>query len=149
MAVSARARAWAAILFAAYAALALFVLLVPRPIDSGVTPWLRGLVATVQREGRLPDWFDYEFVEYASHTALFIPVGILVVVAAGRRLAWLAVLAALALGAAVEYAPLLADRGHVTSSVDLALNELGVLVGAAIGYWALGRSPAPGRTDRA
>ena len=149
MAVSARARGWAAIVLAAYAALAVFLLLVPRPIDSGITPWLRGLIATVQREGRLPGWFDYEFVEYASHSVLFIPIGILAVVAVGRRLAWLAVLVVLLLGAAVEYAPLLVQRDHVTSDVDLLLNELGVLVGAVIGFWALGAPPARERADRA
>ncbi|MFE6256864.1 VanZ family protein [Agromyces sp. NPDC057865] len=149
MAVSARARGWAAILLAAYGLLATAVLLVPRPYDAGLIPWLRWLIALVQREGRLPGWFDYEFVEYASHTLLFLPLGILTVVAAGRRLAWLAVLAALLFGAAVEYAPLLVQRDHATSGLDLALNELGVLVGAAIGYWVLEPAPAPQRADRA
>ncbi|TYL52637.1 hypothetical protein [Agromyces mariniharenae] len=136
MAVSARARGWAAILLAAYAALAVFVLLVPRPIDRGFTPWIRWLIASGQQHG-LPDWFDYEFVEYASHTLLFVPVGLLVVVAVGRRLAWLAVLAALVIGAAVEFGPSLLEDGHVASGLDLYLNEIGVLAGAAIGYWAL------------
>jgi VanZ like protein len=149
MAVSARARGWAAILLAAYGLLATAVLLAPRPYDRGLTPWIRWLVAAVQREGRLPSWFDYEFVEYASHTLLFIPIGILAVVAVGRRLAWVAVLAALVFGAAIEYAPLLVQRDHVTSGLDLALNELGVLVGAAIGYWAFEPSPAAQPTDGA
>ena len=136
MAVSARARGWAAILLAAYGALALFALVVPRPIDRGVTPWVRSLIASGWQYG-LPDWIDYDVVEYASHVLLFVPIGILAVVAVGRRLAWLAVLAALAVGAAVEYGPALLEEGHVASGLDLYLNELGVLVGSAIGYWAL------------
>ena len=136
MAVSARARGWAAILLAAYAALAVFVLLVPRPIDRGFTPLVRRLIAAGQQHG-LPAWFDYDFVEYASHALLFVPVGILAVVAVGRRLAWLAVLAVLVLGAAVEFGPTLLDEGHVASGLDLYLNELGVLAGGAVGYWAL------------
>ena len=129
MVVSARARGWAAILLAAYAALAVFVLLVPRPIDRGFTPLVRRLIAAGQQHG-LPAWFDYDFVEYASH---------------GRRLAWLAVLAVLVLGAAVEFGPTLLDEGHVASGLDLYLNELGVLAGGAVGYWALEPAAASDR----
>jgi len=149
MAVSARARGWAAILLAAYGAVAAFVLLVPRPIDRGVTPRLRWVVATLANAGRLPEWFDYEFVEAASHVVIFVPIGVLAVVAAGRRLAWLALLAVIGLGALIELGPTYVEHGHVASALDLGLNALGALLGAAVGFWALGPSSAAEARDRA
>ena len=67
---------------------------------------------------------------------LFVPLGILLVVAAGRRLTWLAVLAGLGLGALVE---LWSSRaaGEPLSWLDLLMNAVGAVVGAAIGYAVL------------
>ena len=87
-----------------YVAVVAVVLLVPRPIDQGVTPWIRGMLASMQRGG-LPSVIDYDFVEYVAHVALFVPFGILLAVVLGRRLVWLAVL--LGVGAGV-----LAEVGH-------------------------------------
>ena len=41
MAPTGRARGWAAIVLVVYSAVAAVILLVPRPIDRGVTPWIR------------------------------------------------------------------------------------------------------------
>ena len=60
---------------------------------------------------------------------LFVPLGILMVVALGRRLTWLAVLAGLALGALVEFGSARA-AGEPLSWLDLLLNAVGAVVGA-------------------
>ena len=99
-----RARRWVALILVIYSVIAVFVGVVPRPIDRGVTPWIRGQLAYLHRHG-LREWFDYDFVEYAAHVALFVPFGILAVVAVGRRLAWLAVLAGIAVSVLVEVGP--------------------------------------------
>lgn len=142
MVVSARARRWAAILLAAYLALAVLALLAPRPIDLGFTPWLRWLIAFAQQHG-LPGWLDYDVVEYTAHVVLLVPIGILSVVAIGRRLAWLALMAAVGLGAALEYGTSVAHGDDGASGLDLWLNALGVLLGALTGWWAL----EPGRVS--
>ena len=61
MAPTGRARGWAALILVLYAALVAVAFVIPRPIDRGFTPWLRGVVAQVQRHVA-PSWFDYEFV---------------------------------------------------------------------------------------
>ena len=135
MAPTGRARGWAALILVLYAALVAVAFVIPRPIDRGFTPWLRGVVAQVQRHVA-PSWFDYEFVELAAHAVLFVPLGILMVVALGRRLTWLAVLAGLGLGALVEFWSARA-AGEPLSWLDLLLNAVGAVVGAAIGYVVL------------
>lgn len=122
-------------MLAAYALPALVVAFVPRPMDDGVTPWARGVLALLHRRG-LAGWMTYEVVESALHVAAFVPIGILAVVALGRRLTWLAVVASLGLCALVESATA-AAFGEPPSAADLVLNAVGVLCGAAIGYWAL------------
>ena len=131
-----RAGRWAALVLVLYTVIAGVVLLVPRPIEAGFTPWFRGQLALLQGGG-LRTWIDYDFVEYASHAVLFIPLGILAVVAVGRRLAWLAVLGTLGLGVLVEFGPSLMGVEHPASTLDLVLNCAGAVVGTAIGYAVL------------
>lgn len=141
-----RARRWAALVLAIYTMIVGAVFIVPRPIDVGFTPWLRGQLVLLQPIGVL-GWLDYEFVEYAAHVVLFVPFGILAVVAVGRGLAWLAMIAGLGLGWLIEYGPSLAGAHTPPSGLDLALNVIGVVAGVATGYAVLAglsrRSPRP------
>ena len=140
-----RARRWAALVFATYMALLVVAFaVVPRPIDEGLTPWVRWLLAEMSR--RLPGRVDYEFVELASHVALFVPLGILAVVALGRRMAWLAVLVVLGVGVLVEFGPSILGSNHSPERLDLLMNAVGGVVGAAIGYLV---SPRSGASPRA
>lgn len=93
------------------------------------------MLAFLHRHG-LRDWIDYEFVEYALHVVLFVPLGILAVVAIGRRLAWLAVILGLGACAAAEIASATFSSDTSPSSVDFMLNTAGMLVGAVIGFAA-------------
>jgi hypothetical protein len=108
---------------------------------------MRGQLATLHRHG-LRGWIDYDVVELAWHVVIFLPFGILAVAALGRRLAWLAVLAGLGMSALVEYGPALFGSQHPPSTLDLALNAVGVLIGAAIGYWAATPRARGERDDR-
>jgi VanZ family protein len=140
-----RARPWAALVFAIYLALLVVgFMLVPRPIDEGLTPWIRGLLAGMSRY--VPGRIDYEFTELASHVVLFVPLGILAVVALGRRMAWLAVLVVLGVGLLVEYGPTMLGSDHSPSRLDLLMNAVGAVIGSVVGYWAIPRpvaSPPP------
>lgn len=93
------------------------------------------MLAFLHRHG-LRDWIDYEFVEYALHVVLFIPLGILAVVAIGRRLAWLAVLLGLGVCAVTEVASATFSSDTSPSLADFILNAAGMLVGAVIGFVA-------------
>ena len=150
MAPTGRARGWAAIVLVVYSAVAAVILLVPRPIDRGVTPWIRGVLDAMQRRG-MPEWVDYDLVELASHVVLFVPFGILTVVVLGRRLVWLAVLLGVGAGAIVEVGPSFSSD-HVASMLDLVLNVVGAIAGVAIGtaiLVGLPSRPDPGRSDEA
>ncbi|GAA1750798.1 hypothetical protein [Agromyces humatus] len=129
-----RARRWALLILVIYSALVAVVGIMPRPIDRGFTPWIRGQIAYLQGHG-LRDWIDYEFVEYAAHALLFVPIGILAVVVVGRRLAWLAVLVMIGVGVFAEYGPAMLDVGSTPAQLDAVLNAVGAVAGAAIGYW--------------
>ncbi len=131
-----RARRWAALVLAVYLALVALVGLVPRPLDTGLTPWVRGTLAQMHRGG-LPGVISYDIVELAAHVMLFVPLGILAVVATGRRMAWLATIALLAVCALVEFEPSLLAPEHSPSMLDLVLNVVGAVAGAAVGFWAL------------
>ena len=131
MAPTGRARGWAAIVLVVYSAVAAVILLVPRPIDRGVTPWIRGVLDAAQRRG-MPQWVDYDLVELASHVVLFVPFGILLVVVLGRRLIWLSVLVAVGAAGLVEFGPSFSSD-HVASTLDLLLNVVGAVAGVAIG----------------
>ncbi|WP_448809198.1 VanZ family protein [Agromyces bauzanensis] len=141
-----RGRPWALFVLAVYATLGAIVALVPRPIDRGFTPWVRGTLAFLREHG-LAGWITYDLVEYASHVVLFVPFGILAAVAFGRRLAWLAVLLALGVSALVEFAPSLWIEDHSPSPVDLLLNIIGAVGGVVVGYWAAPPS-RPSRSRR-
>lgn len=131
-----RAPRSAALVLAVYTVLIVVVGLVPRPPDTGLTPWVRGTLAQMHHGG-LPGFIDYDVVELAAHVALFIPLGILAVVSAGRRRAWLAVAALLSVCVLVEFEPSLLAVDHAPSMLDLALNGIGAAAGSAIGYCAL------------
>ena len=113
-------------------------MLMPRPFDDGLTPRIRWVVAWFASAGRLPGWVDYELVENLAHVVVFLPLAILAVVAVGRRLAWLATSAMLAIAVALEYATAAVHDGSPVSDVDLALHAVGAIAGGLVGDWALG-----------
>lgn len=133
MTPSDRSRRWAAVLLALYATLMATLVLAPRPIEEGPVPVLRGVLARWQRSG-LPGWIGYDVVELASHVALFVPLGILTLVALGRTSAWLGVVAALGAAGLVEFAQSLLVADHPPSVLDVLTNSIGAVIGAAIGY---------------
>ncbi|MCD2444229.1 hypothetical protein LQ757_18255 [Agromyces sp. SYSU K20354] len=136
-----RARRWALLILAIYSALVAVVGIMPRPIDRGFTPWIRGQMAYLHGHG-LRGWINYEVVEYAAHALAFVPIGILAVVVAGRRLAWLATLVVIGVGVLAEYGPSMLEFGSSPLTLDALLNAVGAAAGAAIGYWAM-----PGRRE--
>lgn len=133
--VTDRGRRAAALVLGVYATIVAVPALVPRPLEAGLTPWIRGMLGQMHRAG-LPGLFSYDVVEYASHFTLFLPLGILLAVTLGRTLTWLTVLAGLGFGALVELCQTMFALNHSVSWIDLLLNVLGVIVGVAVGWWA-------------
>ena len=123
-------RRQAAVLLAAYIAVIALITLTPDSVDRGVYPYLMRGVVLVQHHG-LPG-FRYSMIEEAANVALFVPLGMLGVLAGGRRRWWLVALAGTAMSAAVELAQGAFLPARVASLTDVATNGLGALVGAAL-----------------
>jgi VanZ family protein len=77
-------------------------------------------------------WLTYDRAEYLANVALFIPVGLFLLLLFGTRLWWLAVAAALMMTSLIETAQR-AIPGRVSDERDVAANTMGAVVGVAVG----------------
>jgi hypothetical protein len=126
-------RRQAAALLLAYVALIGLVTLTPDSVDRGVYPY-HGIPA-----------FRYSMIEEAANVALFVPLGMLGVLALGRRRWWLVAIAGTTLSASVELTQGAFLPGRVASLGDVAENGLGALVGAALAVLLARRTRRRGR----
>jgi glycopeptide antibiotics resistance protein len=77
-------------------------------------------------------WLTYNRAEYLANVALFLPVGLFLLLLFGTRLWWLAVAAALVLTSLIETAQR-AIPGRVSDERDIAANTMGAVVGVVVG----------------
>jgi VanZ family protein len=110
--------------------LAVYVTLTPDSVDRGVYPFLMRGVLFIQFHG-LP-WFRYSMIEEAANVALFVPLGMLGILALGLRRWWRVVLTGTALSGSVELVQSAFLPGRVASVTDVVANGAGALVGVAL-----------------
>jgi len=89
------------------------------------------VLARLQRYDRLT-WLTYERAEYLANVALFVPVGVFLLLLFGTRLWWLALAAAITLTSLIETAQQ-AVPGRVSDERDIAANTVGAVVGILLG----------------
>ena len=89
------------------------------------------VLARLQGYDRLT-WLTYERAEYLANVALFIPVGLFLLLLFGTRFWWLAVAAALVMTSLIETAQRTIP-GRVSDERDIAANTLGAVAGVAVG----------------
>lgn len=89
------------------------------------------VLARLQRYDDLA-WLTYDRAELLANVALFVPVGLFLLLLVGTRFWWVAAAGALALTAAIETAQR-SIPGRVPDERDLAANTAGALVGIAVG----------------
>ncbi|HTW18158.1 MAG TPA: VanZ family protein [Nocardioides sp.] len=77
-------------------------------------------------------WLTYDRAEFLANVALFVPVGLFLLLLFGTRLWWIAAAAAFAMTAAIETAQR-SIPGRVPDERDLVANTAGALVGIVIG----------------
>lgn len=136
-------RRQAALLLTAYVGLIALVTLTPDAVDRGAYPALMRGVVFLQHHG-LPG-FRYSMIEEAANAVLFVPLGMLGVLAAGRRRWWLVGLAGTAVSAVVEVAQGAFLPARVASPTDVAANGLGALAGAGVAALVALRARRRGR----
>jgi glycopeptide antibiotics resistance protein len=89
------------------------------------------VLARLQRYDQL-SWLTYDRAEYLANVALFVPVGLFLLLLFGTRLWWLAGAAAIALTSLIETAQR-AIPGRFPDDRDIAANTMGAVVGILIG----------------
>lgn len=114
-----------------YLALVGWVTLTPgQPPADGVT-FLYRVLDALHRRGYLLS-IDAAEAEFLANVALFVPVGVFLLLLFGTRLWWLAVSASFAMTAAIEFAQR-SIPGRVPDERDLIANGLGAVIGVLIG----------------
>ena len=88
-------------------------------------------LARLQRHDHMR-WLTYDRAEYLANVALFVPVGLFLLLLFGTRFWWLAVAAALMLTSLIETVQR-AIPGRVSDERDIAANTMGAVVGVAVG----------------
>ena len=89
------------------------------------------VLARLQRYDDL-SWLTYDRAEYLANVALFLPVGLFLLLLFGTRLWWLALAAAITMTSFIETAQR-AVPGRVSDDRDIAANTLGAVVGILVG----------------
>ena len=89
------------------------------------------VLARLQGYDRL-SWLTYDRAEYLANVALFVPVGVFLVLLFGSRFWWLAIAAALTMTSLIEAAQR-SIPGRVSDERDIAANTMGAVLGVAVG----------------
>jgi VanZ family protein len=78
------------------------------------------------------EWLTYDRAEYLANIALFVPVGLFLLLLFGSRFWWLAVAAALVMTSSIETVQRTIP-GRVSDDRDIAANTLGAVIGVLVG----------------
>jgi len=89
------------------------------------------VLARLQRYDEL-SWLTYDRAEYLANVALFVPVGLFLLLLFGTRYWWVAGAAAIAMTSLIETAQR-SIPGRVPDERDIAANTMGAVVGIAVG----------------
>ena len=120
----------------------------PTPVDRGAHGSISSAVLWLHAHG-VPTWLDYSAIEFTANIALFIPVGLLVVVLTSSRRWWLGPAIGALVSTVIELGQLAFLPERFATVNDVIANGLGALLGAglAVGVLrlALGPRPAPHR----
>ncbi|OUE25284.1 VanZ family protein [Clavibacter michiganensis] len=142
---------------ALYLGLVAWITLSPEPYDRRLDGLLFRALRVLQRhEGT--SWITYSFVEGAANVAMFLPVGMFLVLLLGRSRWWLAIALGVGLSALIETAQVFLPT-RVSDVRDLLHNGLGALLGVVLVLIltarsenarrrALRRRPQPAAPDR-
>lgn len=123
-----------------------FITLGPQPMSSD--GWGTTLLGVVTGRPGV-DWASDHVLEFGANIALFVPVGVVLVLVFGRRRWWLAIIVAALGTAGIELAQqVLASR--ISSPLDVVANTSGAAIGVAVAgiVGTLVARRRPSRVDR-
>ncbi|MDJ0376234.1 VanZ family protein [Cryobacterium sp. PH31-L1] len=130
----------------AYLVLLTLIAFWPTPVDRGMHGSIGAFVTWLHAHG-MPNRFGYDTIEFTANIALFIPVGLLVVVLAGARRWWLGPVAGAIISAMIELGQLVLLPERFATVNDVIANSLGALFGTVLALivlrFTLGPHPTP------
>jgi glycopeptide antibiotics resistance protein len=134
-------------LAAAYIVALTLIALWPTPVDRGASGTITSLLARLHAHG-VPEWVDYQLLEFSANIALFLPVGLLGVVLVGANQWWWAVAAGFALSCLIELSQLVFLPGRFATPVDVLANTAGAVFGALLAMLILDAVTTRERSER-
>jgi VanZ family protein len=114
----------------AYLAFVGWVTLTPGAAAPTSSDLVLGVLDRLQRQDGL-GWLTDQRAEYLANVALFVPLGLFLVLLTGSRYWWLALVAGLALTSSIETVQRVLP-GRVPDERDVAANTLGTAVGIVL-----------------
>ncbi len=113
-----------------YLAFVAWLTLTPQAVATESISVIYRVLDALQRRGYLLSVDDNE-LEFLANIALFVPVGMFLLLLFGTRLWWLALMASFAMTAAIEFAQR-SIPGRVPDERDLLANGLGAIIGVLV-----------------
>ncbi|MDJ0347984.1 VanZ family protein [Cryobacterium sp. PH29-G1] len=116
----------------------------PTPVDRGAHESISSVVFWLHEHG-VPAWLGYNTIEFGANIALFIPVGLLIVVLAGSHRWWFGPLIGTLVSCAIELGQLVFLPERFATVNDVVANGLGASLGTllALGLLRLTLGTAP------
>lgn len=127
-----------------YLAFVAWLTLTPASMAPTADDLVLRVIERLQREPGL-SWLTFDRAEFLANVALFVPVGLFLLLLFGTRLWWLAVWAAFAMTTAIETAQR-SIPGRVPDERDILANGIGASIGIVLGIMLT--LPATMRRDR-
>ncbi|RFA14278.1 VanZ family protein [Subtercola boreus] len=115
----------------AYLGLVAWITLGPQPLDDRAEGLLYRALRVFGRHAST-EWITYDRVEFAANIAMFVPVGLFLLLLLGRRQWWLAILIGFLMTVAIEVAQL-GIPGRVSDLRDIVSNTSGATLGVLAG----------------
>jgi len=116
---------------AAYLALVGWVTLGPQPVTPDADGWLWRILTVLGRH-ELTGWITYSRLEFMANIAMFLPIGLFLLLLLGRRFWPLAIVLCCALTVGIETAQLFIPT-RVSDVRDLIANSAGGALGVLVG----------------
>jgi glycopeptide antibiotics resistance protein len=108
-----------------------WVTLTPQSIAPTGSELVLRVLARLQRVAEL-QWLTYDRAELLANVALFVPVGVFLLLLVGTRFWWVAGLVAFLMTSAIETAQR-SIPGRVPDERDIVANTVGALLGVVVG----------------
>lgn len=101
----------------------------PAPVDQNSGHFLSTALIWLHSHG-IPEWFNYQLVEWLSNVAMFLPFGFLLAILLHRGAWWAPTLIGLGASALIESVQSLFYAQRTGSLLDVLANTLGAAIGA-------------------